>query len=300
MSDYLPLRNRIEQMLGRMPVPPVCLTSRKADSHKGDFGRVLLVGGSRGMAGSISLSASSCLKSGAGLVTAAVPDCCLETVASFNPCIMTIPLANNDVGQFDDSAVDRFEEIQSRFDVIVMGPGMGTGSGAKALVQSAIRLEKSLVLDADALNVLSEWKGWQRELRSTLVMTPHPGEFQRLSGVSARDRDAQIASATEFADEANCVVLLKGASTLVTDGQRNYRNDTGNPGMATGGSGDCLTGLIGALLGQGLNGFDAAVTGAWTHGLAGDLAAARCGQPGLTALEIVDFLPWAVSLLTDG
>lgn len=292
-------RKTVMGLLGSQPVPPVYLQARVADSHKGDFGRILVVGGSRGMAGSIALSSICCLKSGAGLVTAAVPDRCLETVASVNPCIMTMALADDGDGQFDATALLRFREIVERFDVIVMGPGMGVGVGANRLVESAIKIDKPLVLDADGLNVLSQLSQWQASVKSQLIITPHPGEFQRLSGVVASDRSAQIRAAKAIAAEVSCIVVLKGAETFVTDGNREYVNQSGNPGMATGGSGDCLTGLVGALLGQSLSGFEAAVAGVWTHGLAGDLAAARLGQPGVTALDIAEHLPWAVACLAQ-
>lgn len=281
----------------RCPEPPVRMPRRGRESHKGDYGRVLLLGGSRGMFGSISLSAISCLKSGAGLVTAAVPDKCVETVASFNPCIMTLPIADDGIGQFASEAEHRLAEISPRFDVIGMGPGMGAGSGCQKLVRRGLTLKKPLVLDADALNVLSESEGWKNAVEASLVVTPHPGEFQRMTGVSAKDRVGQESAAKRLAKEVGCVVLLKGAATYVTDGKRDYHNKTGNPGMASGGSGDCLTGVISALLGQGLDCFQSAMAGAWAHGVAGDLAAAKWGEPGITALEIQEFLPWAVALL---
>lgn len=291
------LENAIQRWFRHFPEPPVRIPSRDRESHKGDFGRVLLVGGSRGMAGSISLSAVSCLRSGAGLVTAAVPDRCLETVAGFHPCIMTMPFADTEAGEFSARAEALFCEVVERFDVVVMGPGMGTGEGSQALVSRAVALEKPLVLDADALNVLGRWDGWRKQVRASIVMTPHPGEFQRLSGLGAGDRVGQESAAREMAAEVGCVILLKGPVTFVTDGEREYRNQTGNPGMASGGSGDCLTGLIGALLGQGLEGFQAAAAGAWAHGVAGDLAAARWGEPGMTAAELQDCLPWAIAML---
>lgn len=288
----------VSNLLGAIPQPPVHLPIRDIDSHKGDFGRILVIGGSRGMAGSIALTAICCLKGGAGLVTAAIPDRCLESVAAVNPCVMTIPLADNDQGQFDATALLRFREVVPNFDVVVMGPGMGTGTGAQHLVENALQLDKPLVLDADALNVLSQMSGWQSSVKADLILTPHPGEFQRMSGISASERDAQCEAAKRLAAEFGGVVVLKGAKTLVTDGTAVFENHTGNPGMASGGSGDCLTGLLGALLGQKLSCFDAAVAGVWTHGLAGDLAAARMGQLGLTALDLADQLPWAAACLS--
>ena len=181
------------------PCPPLLLPSRSRDSHKGDYGRVLLVGGSRGMAGSISLSAMAAMRSGSGLVSVLIPDRCLETVAGFDPCVM--------------SNVPR-------------------------------------VFDADALNILAQGSDEYR-MDGPAVLTPHPGEMKRLVGVSASDRDGQIEAAVKLAATLNVVVLLKGARTFVTDGKERWFNTTGNPGMAKGGSGDCLTGIVTAFLARG-------------------------------------------------
>jgi ADP-dependent NAD(P)H-hydrate dehydratase len=289
----------VERMLGEIPPPPSHLSRRSRHSHKGDFGRVLLVGGRRGMAGAIGIAAASCVKSGAGLVSAAIPDRCLETVAGINPCFMTIPLADTSAGEFGSEAADQFTELSGRFDVLAMGPGMGVGSGAEGLVARFLEQKHPRVLDADGLNVLAGIDDWVSRTAGCLLLTPHPGEWQRLSGVSMNDRAAQQEAAKKAAATFGGVILLKGASTFVTDGKRDYFNTTGNPGMATGGSGDCLTGLLGALLGQGCSAWEAATLGAWIHGLAGDLASLHLGQAGMTAMDIVCCLPWAVGLALE-
>ena len=261
---------------------------RQSDAHKGDFGRVLLVGGSRGMAGSIALSGVAALRTGSGLVSVACPDRCLETVASIHPALMTIPLADQPEGRFAPEAVSGLFEIVSPPDAIGIGPGMTTGEGSVELVKHLISDGCTpRVFDADALNIIAK-----HDLAATTagdtVWTPHPGELQRLTGVPATDRDAQIGAAAALARRTGAVVVVKGGPTVVVDGNSRHTNDTGNPGMATAGSGDVLTGIIASLLGQGLPPWDAAVVGVRIHGTAGDDAADRLGQPAVTALDIAD------------
>jgi len=279
-------------------------------AHKGDFGRVLVVGGSRGMAGSIAMTATSALRTGAGLVTAAIPDRCLETVAVFNPCVMTRPLADAPGGQFAAQAGEQLAAISSQPDAIAVGPGMGTDVGARAVLEWVLTQQVPRVIDADGLNTLAAESAWPQRLKQSqqpsqsqqqngpIVLTPHPGEWQRLSGSSAADRTAQKASARQLAVASGAVILLKGAGTYVTDGPREYLNLTGNPGMASGGSGDCLTGIIATLLAQRLAAWDATILAAWIHGLAGDLAAAEIGIAGMTALELIAQIPAAVTAAT--
>ena len=281
------------------PCPPLLLPSRQRDSHKGDYGRVLLVGGSRGMAGSISLAAMSAMRSGSGLVSVLVPDRCLETVACFDPCLMTLPAAENALGQFDTSAMASFETHALRVNAIGIGPGMGTAAGSVALVTLACCMAKiPRVFDADALNILAQCSDEYR-IDGPAVLTPHPGEMQRLTGVSAADRDGQIEAAVQLAAELDVVILLKGASTLVTDGKERWFNATGNPGMAKGGSGDCLTGIITSLLGQGLPPCPAAKLAAYLHGRAGDLAAAEIGEASMLPTDLMRHLASAIQSATE-
>lgn len=250
------------------------------------------------MAGAISLTSISALKTGSGLVTVAVPDRCLETVASFDPCLMTKPLSDTPAGAFAEQAAEQLGEWTDSFDAVGVGPGMGTGVGAAGIVRWTLGGGKPATLDADALNVLARMEAWPSLVRGPLVLTPHPGEWQRISGVSPKDRDAQCRSAERIAAATGAVVLLKGTRTFVSDGQREYVNETGNPGMATGGSGDVLTGILTSLLGQGLAAFDAACLGAWIHGTAGDLAAESGGMAGVTARDIAALVPAAVERAT--
>ena len=278
--------------------PPVRLAERASDAHKGNFGRALLVGGSRGMCGSIALSAVAALKTGSGLVTAAVPDRCLETVAAFHPCVMTRALADDGRGRFALAAAADIETVLSGASAVGCGPGMTVEAGSVRLVERLLQTATiPRVLDADALNVLAtfDWKSSTYPL-DQLVLTPHPGEMQRLCGVASRDRRGQVSAAAQWANRHRLVVILKGGPTIVVGPDQQWTSDTGNPGMATGGSGDVLTGILTSLLGQGLSAWDASRLAVWLHGAAGDLAAAAHGQAGMTAAEILDALPQCLDL----
>ena len=282
--------------------PPLKLAARKSAAHKGNFGRVLLIGGSRGMSGSIALSALAALRSGAGLVTAAVPDRCLETVASFHPCVMTIPFPDDGEGRFSVQAAAELSSRVEGVSAVGCGPGMTTQPGAIRLVERLLGLrEIPCVFDADALNVLSSLDWCDRsQQRSSMVLTPHPGELERLTGVPAKDRPRQIEAASVLAQRSGAVIVVKGGPTVVVGpADETWTNTTGNPGMATAGSGDVLTGVITSLLAQGLTTWQAACLGVWVHGLAGDLAAAECGQAGMTAAEMNAALPRAIGAAID-
>lgn len=274
------------------PSPPLPqLLPRDPNSHKGDFGRVLLIGGSRGMAGSISLSASAAVRSGAGLVTVAVPDRCLDTVASFDRCYMTIGLPDDAKG-FYELAASRIIKHAESATVLGCGPGMRTGIGSRRIVSALLSeiKDKPIVFDADGLNCLAKLNDWQTLMNEHTLLTPHPGEWERLSDVEAKDREGQEAAAVAIAQASGATIVLKGSRTFVTNGQQSIHNSTGNPGMATGGSGDVLTGILCALLAQGLNAYDAAYLGVHLHGQAGDFAAQSQGQISLCATDIIQHL----------
>jgi len=284
---------------------PLPWPDRAADAHKGDFGRALLVGGSRGMAGSIALSSIAALRTGSGLVSAAIPDRCLETVAGYHPGIMTIALQDTETGHFAKGVA--LPDL-SPYDVIGCGPGMRPIDGSIEIVERLIhRSETPRVLDADAINVIAEHNLFNRPAlprdQSTLILTPHPGELARLTGVSPKDRDGQIHAAESIADRFGLTIIVKGGPTVVVgkpapDGPTaRYVNTTGNPGMATAGSGDVLTGIVTSLAGQGLVGWDAARLGVYVHGLAGDFAAERYSQASMTSHELLTCLPDAIGSL---
>ncbi len=277
--------------LRRIEMPPR-LPKRPDDAHKGMFGNILVIAGSRGMAGAAALVGAASLRSGAGLVRIASPLEIQPTVSQFEPSYMTWPLAQTNAGQvsFTDAKADLARLAESAT-VIAAGPGLGRSSEIDALVQWIVNECKvPTVLDADALNALGDGADFSNAKRP-IIITPHPGEFARLLGVSTAQVQADRENlAATFAAKHGIVVALKGAGTIVTDGERVYVNITGNPGMATGGSGDVLTGVVAAMLGQGLPAFEAACLGTYAHGLAGDVARDQNGMIGLIAGDIVDAL----------
>ncbi len=267
------------------------LPPRHPESHKGSFGLALVVGGSRGMAGAVALAGMAALRGGSGLVRLAVPDAILDTVAGFEPSYMTVPLPCDRRGRIATSARAAIVAQASAASAIALGPGLGRSEGLSLLATRLyLDLHQPTIVDADALNALATRRGTLERPGGPRILTPHPGEFARLLGrdrVAPRDREN---AAVELAARCGVVVVLKGHHTLVTDGRRSAVNTTGNPGMATGGSGDVLTGLIAALVCQELAPFDAAHLGVYLHGLAGDLAAAHLGQEALIASDLVHFL----------
>jgi ADP-dependent NAD(P)H-hydrate dehydratase len=279
------------------------LPERPSDGHKGTFGRVLLVGGSTGMSGSISLAAVAALRSGSGLVTAAVPRSIQAIVAAFEASCMTIGLACDSDGCLHEQGLPQLMDAVTGRDAVGIGPGLGTSKVAELLVHRLLsQSDVPLVLDADALNVIAAAGLLEKSDRvAQCVLTPHPGEFARLTDLTPEqiDEDRQ-AVAMEFAKRLNVVLVLKGQHTLVTDGIRLYCNTTGNSGMATGGSGDVLTGMITSLLGQGMTGLEAAALAVHVHGLAGDLAAAELSQRSMIASDLLRYLPPAWLQLERG
>lgn len=262
------------------------LRPRARHAHKGNFGRALLVAGSRGMAGASVLAARAALRSGVGLLTVHVPAC-------NNPIVQTaVPEAMTSIDSNDCCFSDKIDS--SKYNAVAVGPGLGQFKESEAALYNLIKSSSApLVLDADALNILSRNREWLSLLPKGSVLTPHPGEAERLFGKFA-DRYATIGAVREMARKYNIVILLKGAYTTVVAPDGNiYFNSTGNPGMATGGSGDVLTGIILALLAQGYEGVDAARMAAYMHGLAGDLAVSELGETALVAGDIVNYLPKA-------
>jgi ADP-dependent NAD(P)H-hydrate dehydratase len=270
------------------------LKPRAIDAHKGDFGKVCIIGGCLGFSGAAALAGRSALRAGAGLVRVAVPKGILPIVASIEPSFTTISLPEDAAGRISEKAVNIILNAVAENDVFAFGPGIGVSGGIQSILETLLQQENlRMVIDADGLNNLSKIKNWLQIRKADLILTPHPGEMKRLWPSLFReplpaDRTEQAA---QLAKQTDTVVALKGAGTVVADKERIYVNTTGNAGMATAGSGDVLTGVIAALAGQGLSNFDAAVLGVYVHGLAGDLAAARLGQVGLIATDIIDFLP---------
>lgn len=267
------------------------LPERAADAHKGYFGFALIVGGSRGMAGAVAMAGMAALRGGAGLVRLAVPETSLDLVAAFEPSYMTLPLPADRAGRIAPEAIDTIGEWVDRATVVALGPGLGRSEGLDELVGRLYReLPKPMVIDADGLNALATQPEVLARRGGPRVLTPHPGEFARLIAKRLSGEQAETAAA-ELAARCGIVLVLKGHRTLTTDGRRRASNTTGNPGMATGGSGDVLTGLITALACQGLEPFEAARLGVHLHGLSGDIAAAELGQVSMIASDLIDFLP---------
>jgi ADP-dependent NAD(P)H-hydrate dehydratase len=289
------LADAVPRLITALPLLP----SRPRDAHKGSFGRVLVVAGSRGMSGAAVLCGSAALRGGAGLVRVAVPHGILPTVAAANPCYMTAPLAEDDHGRVAADALPALLELAHASTVVAIGPGLGQGEGPGVVVKELLaRINAPVVLDADGLNALGSDPSPLRGRTAPLILTPHPGEFARLLGSDTAAVQADRQSlAVRFAEANRVVLVLKGQGTVVTDGTRLYVNTTGNPGMATGGSGDVLTGVIAALAAQRLEPFEAAQLGVFLHGCAGDLAAAHLGEVGLIAADLLDQLPRAVRSL---
>ncbi len=284
------------------------LPERQATSHKGDYGRALLVGGSRGMSGAIALAGMATLRSGAGLVTLAVPDSTLDVVAAIEPSYMTLALPDTG-GQIARSAAGVVLLRAAGATAVALGPGLGRSDELTELVgELYTTIAAPMVVDADALVALAARPEVLATPGGPRVLTPHPGEFARLTN-QPPDAAAGIAEAgdrqrSEMAAELaardttkRTVVVLKGHRTIVADPRRASINQTGNPGMATGGSGDSLTGIITGLLCQGLEPWDAARLGVYVHGLAGDLAAEALGQVSMIARDLVDYLPSAFRAL---
>jgi ADP-dependent NAD(P)H-hydrate dehydratase len=270
------------------------LKPRAVDGHKGDYGKVCIIAGSIGMSGAAALAGRAALRAGAGLVRVATPKSVLPIVAAIEPSFTTIALPEDGDGRISAKAIHAVLEAIGENDAVAFGPGIGTSGAIRSVLE--ILLEQQplrLIIDADGLNNLAGIKNWLARLKAKLILTPHPGEMKRLwSGLFREQLPAERQEqALQLAQRTNTVVVLKGAGTVVTDGEKVYINKTGNPGMATAGSGDVLTGVITALLGQGLSDFDAAVLGVYLHGLAGDIAAGKIGRVSLIATDIIDSLP---------
>lgn len=287
------------QQIRAMKLPQ--LPPREAASHKGHYGRALLIGGSAGMTGAIGLAGMGALRGGAGLVTLGVPATCQPVVAAYEPSYMTWALTADSEGRLDLPALDLIKQRQADFSCWACGPGLGRSAALVQLVAWLYEnIEQPLILDADAIYALGQREEALAAPAGPRILTPHPGEFQYLksagerAAADQRSREADETLASELAQTYQVVIVLKGHRTLVTDGQQSFRNDTGNPGMATGGSGDVLTGLITALVCQGLDVLSAACLGVHVHGRAGDLAALQLGQAGMIASDLVQFLPAAL------
>lgn len=264
------------------------LPDRDPWSHKGCFGKILLLCGSRGFTGVAALAARAALRTGAGLVFLGVPESiyAIEAVKLDEPIVFPLP---DEDGKISQAAVPEILNRLKQMDAVLIGPGLGQSAGVLAAVKAVLEnFEGPVIVDADGINVLSAHKYILRGRSRPTILTPHDVEFDRIGGVLNQDR---CASAADPARDLGCIVLLKGHETVITDGNRCYLNHTGNPGMAVGGSGDVLAGMIVSLLGQKIEPLTAAACGAWIHGAAGDLCAKELGQYGMLPSDMVEALP---------
>lgn len=257
-------------------------------AHKGDFGKILLLCGSRGYTGAAALSAMGALRSGAGLVYLGVPESIyvIEAIKLTEPIVFPLPDEN---GMFSVQAKEAICKSMEGKNAVLIGPGIGQSDGAFCAVKTVLEcFDGPVVLDADGINVLKAHKDIVRGRTSPTILTPHDGEFTRLYGRAPYDR---INDAVTLASDLKAIVLLKGHETVITDGKSCFVNKTGNPGMAVGGSGDVLAGIIVSLLGQGMAPVEAAACAAWLHGAAGDICQNELSQCGLLPSDMVQVLP---------
>ncbi len=263
-----------EQVLSILP-------DRKDDAHKGDFGKLLLLCGSRGYTGAAAMCAMGALRSGAGLVFLGVPEriYAIEAVKLNEPIVFPLPDAG---GMLSADAVPDILERLPQMDAVVLGCGLGQSAGTLAVVRAVLEgAACPVVLDADGINLIAAHKDILRGRTGVTILTPHAGEFARLGEGTAQ----------QMARDLGCIMLLKGHRTVITDGVRTYINPTGNAGMAVGGSGDVLAGVIGSFLAQGIAPLEAAACAAWVHGAAGDRCAAELGQYGMLPTDMLNALP---------
>lgn len=270
-----------EAVLSRLP-------ERDENSHKGDFGKLLLLCGSRGYTGAAYLAAMGALRSGAGLVFLGVPESIYTIEAVKLNEVIVFPLADHE-GMVSDAALPEILNRLDKVDAVLIGPGLGISPQTKAVVSAVLeQFTGPVVLDADGITLMAAHKDILRGRTGPTVLTPHAGEFARLGYPIGSDR---VLAAKNAARDLGCVILLKGHDTVITDGNTTYINPTGNPGMAVGGSGDVLAGIITALVGQGIDSLEAAAMGAWLHGAAGDLCAGEIGQYGMLPTDMLTSLP---------
>lgn len=279
------------------------LPKRPFNSNKGTYGKVLIAAGSKKMPGAAVISAKGALSLGAGLVFLAFPDCIYSTVTShLTECVFR-PLPSEKTGEFDELSIDTIEAEYASFPCIATGPGLTTGTGPQLLLEFLIKnYNGKLIIDADGINIISRNIDILKETSADILLTPHPGEMARLTGLSVEEINSnRIKVSREFAQKYNATVLLKGANTVIASPDADtYINPTGSPALSRGGSGDLLTGIIASLTAQGISLCNAAVAGAYIHGLAGDMAEKRYTSFCSTIERIYDCIPEALSQILQG
>jgi len=277
---------------------PTQLLRRKADSHKADYGKILILAGSGRFSGAALLCAEATLRAGAGLVTIGIPTGINSAVIKNKTReVMTLPLPQTETGTLSLTAFPKIKTFLKSTDVLIIGPGLGRNKSTYALVRKIIRASSlPIVIDADALNALNHHLKILKRHKGETILTPHTKEMSGLFGIAIDyiKKNRKLV-AKKFAKDYNTTIILKGHRSIVASGiGKFYINKTGNPGMATAGSGDVLSGIVGAFLAQGLDAFSAAKYAAHIHGLAGDIAALDKTQMGLIASDIIDKIPTAI------
>ncbi|MDD5109155.1 MAG: NAD(P)H-hydrate dehydratase [Candidatus Omnitrophica bacterium] len=271
---------------------------RKVKTHKGDYGHILILAGSIRFSGAALLCAESALRAGAGLVTLGTPKGLCPALISKKPKeVMILPLPETKEGTLSLAAFAKIDHFLKNADVLIIGPGLGKNKSTYALIKKIIKKTRfSMVIDADALNALNNHLGILKAHKGEIILTPHQMEMSKLFSINVNlIKKNRKLIANKCAKHYNSIIILKGHSSVVTDGNKHlYINKTGNPGMATAGSGDVLSGIVGAFLAQGLNTFRAAKYAAYIHGLAGDIAAKDKTQMGLIASDIINRIPDAI------
>jgi NAD(P)H-hydrate epimerase len=284
---------QVDRPKHRRTIPP--LPERAIDAHKGDCGRILVIAGSEGMMGAACLASMAALRAGAGLVTLALPGSQNAIAQAKCTEVVTSPLMETEIHTIDAGALDVVRHLARHHQAVVLGPGLGRHPHTDVFIRECVRtIPRPMVVDADGLNALPKHLELLSKAEGERILTPHPGELARLldTDVASIQKDREGVSG-RFVSQHKVTLVLKGHATVVCDGATVYLNKTGNPGMATAGSGDVLAGVIAALRGQGMASFDAAILGVYLHGLAGDLAVRQKGMHGLIAGDLVDFLPAA-------
>ena len=265
------------------------LPVRPRESHKGDYGRVLLLCGSTGFTGAARLAAKAAMRTGSGLVYLGVPEAVYPIVAAGLEEPVVFPLPCDEVGRLSEAAATPILERLPQMDAVLFGPGLGRSEAVLPLLRLVLRESRGpVLLDADGINCLQGHKDVLRERTFPVILTPHDGEFARIyDGVPLGRYGETLA----LARETGCIVLRKGHRTLISDGTTTWRNRTGNPGMAKGGSGDVLSGILVSLLGQRVPPLEAAALAAWIHGSAGDRCADRLGEWGMLPSDLIEAIP---------
>ena len=265
------------------------LPDRKADSHKGDYGKILLLCGSRGFTGAAALAAMGALRSGAGLVYVGVPESIYAIEAVKLTEAIVFPLPEED-GKLSFAAIPAIRKYLQTMDAVLIGCGLGISTGTMAVLDAVLRESKGpVVVDADGITMLATCPELVKDRQNPTILTPHEGEFRRLNVAIEEER---LTGAMIAAKELGCIMLRKGHETVITDGKEYYINPTGNPGMAVGGCGDVLAGILVSLLGQGIEPLKAATCAAWLHGAAGDRCAQKLGQYGMLPTDMAAELPY--------